>query len=192
MAIDIQTIKDGKISKTFHMENWLRAAASEVSSACPGCGAALFALLRGSGTHSSASPYSCGPLCQRSNTSCCVASGARGLAKSRVPFRQLAPLNAPAPLYRRATGLADITPKIAHARGDGDDRIKESRAEQKRRVVICRVADDENSLSLEKIGSPASRRGRVAAVPPVSRDKRTKFSVNYIAPTHSMDLESFL
>ena len=25
MAIDIQTIKDGKISKTFHMENWLSA-----------------------------------------------------------------------------------------------------------------------------------------------------------------------
>jgi hypothetical protein len=25
MAIDIQTIKDGKIAKTFHMENWLSA-----------------------------------------------------------------------------------------------------------------------------------------------------------------------
>jgi ketosteroid isomerase-like protein len=25
MAIDIQTVKDGKISKTFHMENWLSA-----------------------------------------------------------------------------------------------------------------------------------------------------------------------
>jgi hypothetical protein len=25
MAIDIQTIKDGKITKTFHMENWLSA-----------------------------------------------------------------------------------------------------------------------------------------------------------------------
>ena len=25
MAIDIQTIKDGKIAKTFHMENWLTA-----------------------------------------------------------------------------------------------------------------------------------------------------------------------
>ena len=27
MAIDIQTIKDGKIAKTFHMENWLSALA---------------------------------------------------------------------------------------------------------------------------------------------------------------------
>jgi len=25
MAIDIQTIRDGKIAKTFHMENWLSA-----------------------------------------------------------------------------------------------------------------------------------------------------------------------
>ena len=25
MAIDIQTIKDGKIAKTYHMENWLSA-----------------------------------------------------------------------------------------------------------------------------------------------------------------------
>ena len=25
MAIDIQTVKDGKIAKTFHMENWLSA-----------------------------------------------------------------------------------------------------------------------------------------------------------------------
>ena len=25
MAIDIQTIRDGKISKTYHMENWLSA-----------------------------------------------------------------------------------------------------------------------------------------------------------------------
>jgi hypothetical protein len=25
MAIDIQTIKDGKITKTYHMENWLSA-----------------------------------------------------------------------------------------------------------------------------------------------------------------------
>ena len=25
MAVDIQTIKDGKIAKTFHMENWLSA-----------------------------------------------------------------------------------------------------------------------------------------------------------------------
>jgi hypothetical protein len=25
MAIDIQTVRDGKISKTFHMENWLSA-----------------------------------------------------------------------------------------------------------------------------------------------------------------------
>jgi len=25
MAIDIQTIKDGKISRTLHMENWLSA-----------------------------------------------------------------------------------------------------------------------------------------------------------------------
>ena len=25
MAIDIQTIKDGRIAKTFHMENWLSA-----------------------------------------------------------------------------------------------------------------------------------------------------------------------
>jgi hypothetical protein len=25
MAIDIQTIKEGKISKTYHMENWLSA-----------------------------------------------------------------------------------------------------------------------------------------------------------------------
>jgi len=25
MAIDIQTIKDGKIAKTFHIENWLSA-----------------------------------------------------------------------------------------------------------------------------------------------------------------------
>jgi predicted ester cyclase len=25
MAIDIQTVKDGKISKTYHMENWLSA-----------------------------------------------------------------------------------------------------------------------------------------------------------------------
>jgi predicted ester cyclase len=25
MAIDIQTIRDGKIAKTFHMENWLGA-----------------------------------------------------------------------------------------------------------------------------------------------------------------------
>ena len=25
MAVDIQTIRDGKISKTFHMENWLSA-----------------------------------------------------------------------------------------------------------------------------------------------------------------------
>jgi predicted ester cyclase len=25
MAVDIQTIRDGKISKTFHMENWLNA-----------------------------------------------------------------------------------------------------------------------------------------------------------------------
>ena len=25
MAIDIQTIRDGKIAKTYHMENWLRA-----------------------------------------------------------------------------------------------------------------------------------------------------------------------
>ena len=27
MAIDIQTIKDGKVAKTFHMENWLSALA---------------------------------------------------------------------------------------------------------------------------------------------------------------------
>src|SRR5271154_2904590 len=27
MAVDIQTIKDGKIAKTFHMENWLSALA---------------------------------------------------------------------------------------------------------------------------------------------------------------------
>jgi hypothetical protein len=27
MAIDIQTIKDGKIAKTYHMENWLSALA---------------------------------------------------------------------------------------------------------------------------------------------------------------------
>ena len=25
MAIEMQTIKDGKIAKTFHMENWLSA-----------------------------------------------------------------------------------------------------------------------------------------------------------------------
>jgi predicted ester cyclase len=25
MAVDIQTIRDGKIAKTFHMENWLSA-----------------------------------------------------------------------------------------------------------------------------------------------------------------------
>jgi hypothetical protein len=25
MAIDIQTIKDGQIAKTYHMENWLSA-----------------------------------------------------------------------------------------------------------------------------------------------------------------------
>ena len=25
MTIDIQTIKDGKIAKTYHMENWLSA-----------------------------------------------------------------------------------------------------------------------------------------------------------------------
>ena len=25
MAVDIQTIKDGKIAKTYHMENWLSA-----------------------------------------------------------------------------------------------------------------------------------------------------------------------
>ena len=28
MAIDIQTIKDGKIAKTYHMENWLSALGS--------------------------------------------------------------------------------------------------------------------------------------------------------------------
>ena len=28
MAIDIQTIKGGKIAKTYHMENWLSASAS--------------------------------------------------------------------------------------------------------------------------------------------------------------------
>jgi len=27
MAIDIQTIKDGKIAKTYHIENWLSALA---------------------------------------------------------------------------------------------------------------------------------------------------------------------
>ena len=25
MAVDIQTVRDGKIAKTFHMENWLSA-----------------------------------------------------------------------------------------------------------------------------------------------------------------------
>jgi hypothetical protein len=25
MAVDIQTIRDGRIAKTFHMENWLSA-----------------------------------------------------------------------------------------------------------------------------------------------------------------------
>jgi hypothetical protein len=25
MAVDIQTIRDGKIARTFHMENWLSA-----------------------------------------------------------------------------------------------------------------------------------------------------------------------